>query len=161
MTDFILDFGPGFDVTESPDDEFNIVFDLSEIATGGDLAWSGNTPTVTDLTIASEAQGDVIYFNGTNWVRLAPVTSGKFLKTQGAAANPMWDTAASAPTDADYLVGTANGSLSAEIVVGTSPGGELGNTWASPTLDDYVAVTSWNLTTPKITTSLTTSTPTT
>jgi hypothetical protein len=41
-----------------------------------------------------------------------------------------------APTDADYLVGTANGSLSAEIVVGTTPGGELGGTWASPTIDD-------------------------
>jgi hypothetical protein len=40
-----------------------------------------------------------------------------------------------APTGADYLVGTANGSLSGEIVVGTSPGGELGGTWASPTVD--------------------------
>lgn len=40
-----------------------------------------------------------------------------------------------APTTADYLVGTANGSLSAEIVVGTTPGGELGGTWASPTVD--------------------------
>lgn len=40
-----------------------------------------------------------------------------------------------APTSADYLVGTANGSLSGEIVVGTSPGGELGGTWASPTVD--------------------------
>lgn len=40
-----------------------------------------------------------------------------------------------APTDADYLVGTANGTLSAEIVVGTTPGGELGGTWASPTVD--------------------------
>lgn len=51
-----------------------------------------------------------------------------------------WSTWASlsgtgAPTTADYLVGTANGSLSAEIVVGTSPGGELGGTWASPTVD--------------------------
>lgn len=40
-----------------------------------------------------------------------------------------------APTTADYLVGTANGDLSAEIVVGTTPGGELGGTWASPTVD--------------------------
>jgi len=40
-----------------------------------------------------------------------------------------------APTDADYLVGSAQGGLSAEIVVGTSPGGELGGTWASPTVD--------------------------
>jgi len=40
-----------------------------------------------------------------------------------------------APTDADYLVGTANAGLSAEIVVGTTPGGELGGTWGSPTVD--------------------------
>ena len=41
------------------------------------------------------------------------------------------------------------------------PGGELGGTWAAPTIDDSVAVTGWDLTTPTITTSLTTSTPTT
>jgi hypothetical protein len=40
-----------------------------------------------------------------------------------------------APTDANYLVGTANAGLSAEIPVGTSPGGELGGTWALPTVD--------------------------
>lgn len=63
--------------------------------------------------------------------------------------------AGNAPDSADYLVGTTNASLSAEIVVGTTPGGELGNTWASPTIDDSLAVTSWNLTTPTITTSAT------
>lgn len=40
-----------------------------------------------------------------------------------------------APSDVDYLVGTASAGLSAEIAVGTTPGGELGNTWASPTVD--------------------------
>ncbi len=44
---------------------------------------------------------------------------------------------------------------------GTAPGGELGGTWGSPTVDDSIAVTNWNLTTPTITTSLSTSTPTT
>jgi len=48
----------------------------------------------------------------------------------------------------DFLVGTASGLLSGEIVAGTTPGGELGGTWASPTVDathsgsphsDYVA----------------------
>ncbi len=34
------------------------------------------------------------------------------------------------------------------------PGGELGGTWASPTIDDSVAVTSWALTTPTVTTSI-------
>jgi hypothetical protein len=42
---------------------------------------------------------------------------------------------AGAPATVDYLVGTASGALSAEIVVGTTPGGELGGTWASPTVD--------------------------
>ena len=40
-----------------------------------------------------------------------------------------------APANADFLVGTSNANLSAEIIVGTTPGGELGNTWASPTVD--------------------------
>lgn len=54
-------------------------------------------------------------------------------------------TSSGAPTDIDYLVGTASSSLSAEIVVGTSPGGELGGTWASPTIDDGVTVNAWEL----------------
>jgi len=48
-----------------------------------------------------------------------------------------------APDTVDYLVGTADAGLSNEIVVGTTPGGELGNTWPSPTIDDGVTVTSW------------------
>lgn len=40
-----------------------------------------------------------------------------------------------APTTADYLVATAQAGLSAEIVVGATPGGELGGTWAAPTVD--------------------------
>ncbi len=35
----------------------------------------------------------------------------------------------------DFLVGTATAELSGEIAVGTTPGGELGGTWASPTVD--------------------------
>lgn len=54
----------------------------------------------------------------------------KFLRDDGT-----WQSAGGGVTDADYLVGTAHAGLSAEIVVGTSPGGELGGTWASPTVD--------------------------
>lgn len=53
-----------------------------------------------------------------------------------------------APTDVDYLVGTASGGLSAEIVVGATPGGELGGTWASPTIDDAISITNMTLVTP-------------
>jgi len=40
-----------------------------------------------------------------------------------------------APIDADFLVGTTNATLTGEIVAGTTPGGELGGTWGSPTVD--------------------------
>lgn len=42
-----------------------------------------------------------------------------------------------APTGVNYLVGTADGTLTNEIAVGITPGGILGNTWANPTLDNY------------------------
>lgn len=45
------------------------------------------------------------------------------------------DVGAAPNTGVDYLVGTASGSLTGEIVAGTSPGGELGGTWGSPTVD--------------------------
>jgi len=35
-------------------------------------------------------QGNVLYFNGTNWVVLAPGTANQLFKTGGAAANPAW-----------------------------------------------------------------------
>lgn len=48
----------------------------------------------------------------------------------GMPTNPTTDIRA-----VDVLVGTATAAFSGEIVVGTSPGGELGGTWASPTVD--------------------------
>ena len=63
-------------------------------ALSGDVSGSIGATTVTDLTMASEAQGAVLYFNGTNWVVLGPGTSGQFLKTNGAGANPAWAAAA-------------------------------------------------------------------
>lgn len=39
----------------------------------------------------SDAQGQVLYHNGTNWISLAPGTDGYFLRTQGIGANPKWD----------------------------------------------------------------------
>lgn len=67
-------------------------------------------------------------------------TTGQALvKNSNTDYDTKWATIAgvggSAPDAADYLVGTANGDLSAEIVVGTTPGGELGGTWGSPTVD--------------------------
>lgn len=74
--------------------------DIVSVAVSGDATLAANGAlSVSDLTITSEAQGDVIYFNGSNWVRLGPGTDGQFLMTQGAAANPTWSNA---------VVGTAD-----------------------------------------------------
>ena len=95
-----------------------IELDISAVTTGDVLA--GASAGVMSIVAASGASdGDVLT-----------------IQADGTAA---WEAAAGggggAPTDADYLVGTAHGDLSAEIVVGTTPGGQLGGSWASPTVD--------------------------
>jgi hypothetical protein len=68
-------------------------------------------------------------------VEVTPFGTIAATNVQTALEEVVAEATSGAPTNADYLVGTANGSLSAEIVVGTTPGGELGGTWASPTVD--------------------------
>jgi hypothetical protein len=41
------------------------------------------------LTVASAATGDLLYYNGSAWVRLAAGTTGFYLKAAGASA-PVW-----------------------------------------------------------------------
>ncbi len=43
--------------------------------------------------VGSAAQGDVLYRGAATWTRLGAGTSGQFLQTQGAGANPVWATA--------------------------------------------------------------------
>lgn len=52
---------------------------------------------LADIAAAAWVQGDLAYFNGTNLVRLPAGTSGQFLKTLGAGANPAW-VAVNSPT---------------------------------------------------------------
>lgn len=49
---------------------------------------------------------------------------------------------------------TGAGTLEIDFDGADSPQGELGGTWASPTIDDSLSVTSWVLTTPSLLTSL-------
>jgi hypothetical protein len=50
----------------------------------------------TDVTLTSVAQGDILYRNATEWVNLGAGTSGQVLQTNGAGANPSWETVATA-----------------------------------------------------------------
>jgi len=73
---------------------------------------TGNAPTNTsywqkmaqgsDLgSLSGITQGDVVYYNGTDWTRLAAGTSGQFLKTNGSGGNPVWD---DVDTDIDNIL---------------------------------------------------------
>lgn len=43
--------------------------------------------------VGSAAQGDILYRGASGWERLGAGTSGRFLRTNGAAANPSWNAA--------------------------------------------------------------------
>jgi hypothetical protein len=58
---------------------------------GGDYVTIGVHAYLADLAGITAAQGDVLYFDGTDWVNLGPGLAGQYLKTGGAAANPSWD----------------------------------------------------------------------
>lgn len=60
----------------------------------------------------SPAQGDIVYFNGSNWVPLTAGTSGQFLKTLGSGANPTWD-------NAQVLHGASHTATTVDSVSGT------------------------------------------
>lgn len=66
--------------------------DIAYISLGGDVSSTGGLAalTVTDLTITSEVTGDLLTFNGTNWVRLdaTDVDTTKALFSTGAASVP-------------------------------------------------------------------------
>ena len=50
------------------------------VAMSGDAAISNvGAVTVTDLTITGETAGDILFFNGTNWVKLSIGTAGQVL----------------------------------------------------------------------------------
>ena len=85
-------------------------------------ATSGSLDSLSDVVITTEAQGDILYFNGTNWVNLPAGTSGYFLKTQGAGANPVWVAGASAPSGTQNEIAYFDTTTSiASLTVATYP----------------------------------------
>ena len=122
------------------DDDFETTLTVTDPTTPDKTITFPNTTGTVALTSSNVATATALAANGAN------CGAGNYpLGVDASGAVESCTAAGGAPTDADYLVGTTNGSLSAEIVVGTSPGGELGNTWASPTLDDSVTVSTWTL----------------
>lgn len=64
----------------------------------GDLGGTAASPTVVDLTITSEANGSMLYFNGSNWVNRSAGTANYILTANGAGA-PTWNNSIQAMTN--------------------------------------------------------------
>lgn len=95
---------------------------------------SGNAGVVPRFSLTSAAQGDLAYYNGSTWVNLAPGTSGQFLKTQGAAANPIWADTSAASLSSTIVI-TNNTLIGNSIYLGTS---------TNVTIDPLIANWTWS-----------------
>lgn len=91
--------------------------------TSGKLVKLGTLTQLLDL-VGSAAQGDILYRNASGWVRLAAGTSGHYLQTQGAGANPQW-AAAAATGDVSGPVTSTNHAIATWVGTG---GDELQDT---------------------------------
>lgn len=102
---------------------------------GSAAAPSANTLTGIIDSVIGNTQGSVLYRNGSAWVALSPGTSGQFLQTQGAAANPQWANASGSGT---VNSGTA-GQLTYYAGSGTAVSGNANATISSGALTLGVA----------------------
>ena len=85
----------------------NVVIDLTSFGTISgtwhfvimDSGATGNQ-IASDLVLSGQTIGDLIYFDGTNWVRFAPGASGDVVTSTGAASLPTYQTPSSISADA-------------------------------------------------------------
>lgn len=96
---------------------------------GSTAAPSAVTMTaLLDATVSS-TQGALIYRGASNWASLSPGTSGQFLKTLGAAANPAWaDIPAADLSTATGTLAVSKGGTGVTSLAGTFvlAGGQTG-----------------------------------
>lgn len=113
--------------------------------TGGPITTTGTIATtgvLADLAGITWAQGDIIYYNGTNLTHLAPGTSGQLLKTNGAGANPTWATVSGTGTvtSVDVSGGTTGLTTSGGPITGSGTitlAGTLGTANGGTNLTTY------------------------
>ena len=84
----------------------------------------------TKIAMSSDAQGDFLYYNGTDYVRLAAGTSGQALLTGGSGGTPSWGQAGGSSFESGFIrtnvktntgnitfAGTENGMTAGPITV--------------------------------------------
>jgi hypothetical protein len=108
---------------------------------------SANLSAAIDAAVGS-TQGDIAYRNATVWTVLPPGTTGQFLETQGASANPLWGTpsgsgnmtGSGAATTGDVICGNNTSTpLNTAVDCGFAP-----NAVDDPTTTGIFTAAQWN-----------------
>ena len=83
----------------------HIETDVGGTSVGGDVTGTvsniqiaANTVDGTHIALGSDAAGDIMYYNGTKYIRLAKGTAAQVLAINSGATAPEWTTAASGVT---------------------------------------------------------------
>ena len=108
------------------------------------IAVQANSIDGTKIAMSSDARGDFLYYDGTNYVRLGAGTSGQALITGGTGGNPSWGTAGGSSFESGFIrtnvktntgnitfAGTENGMTAGPITVadGTTITVVSGSVW--------------------------------
>ncbi len=91
--------------------------------TVGNASINNNSITGAHLALSGQQSGDTMYYDGTDWVRLAKGTAGQVLTMNGGATAPSWaadSTNVGATAVGGDLTGTvSNASIAANAIDGT------------------------------------------
>ena len=71
------------------------------------------------IALTSQASSDLMYFNGTKWVRLEKGTSGQLLSTNNSGVLEWKDDGSSAPANPDTQLGLGGGDITGTINIPT------------------------------------------
>jgi hypothetical protein len=110
---------------------------LVTVGTIGTGVWNGtaiattyiadNAITGAKIALGSDTTGDIMYYNGTNYVRLAAAQDGYILTATGAGAAPAWEAAAGGGgTPTDITVADESSDTTCFPLFVTAATGDLG-----------------------------------
>ncbi len=139
----------GFDTFTTTPSGANFVSLLTSGLTTAGIA--DNAITGAKIAMGSDASGDILYYNGTDYIRLAKGSDGTVLKlsagipawgTDNTAGSPTWDTLGDASGNGDVSFGTTSQSISSTLDSGIVL--ELTNTDADAAADTVLMKLSHN-----------------
>jgi hypothetical protein len=119
----------GTDVTADLEEEAHCSeHDSADVDCSGEtVVFAANSVDGTNIALGSDTGGDVMYYDGTDWVRLAKGTAGQVLEMNAGATAPEWDTDDSGGGGTWDTIGDAAGN--GEILMANT---DQQLTWDSP-----------------------------